>query len=249
MNNFYRFLNVALLMLLSFFGSFGQNNDLEINTEFANKMNFTFQNIEKNRVPYGILKDFAFEFTELGAYNGVVNDSNYVTPLAFRQMYNTLLMGRIHNSANALVAPEVLEQRLAANRRAKQITLSGLAINYATFRTDAVTANRLRVQNNQFYDKYVNGNWQDPYQINTVVGIAPSVRTYKGFAFNVQLPQELWFSNNSQSLDYIQVDADDGLGVSYDWFRAEFAGRLYHRRRKTMALQDPFYKRADFLQP
>ena len=37
----------------------------EINTEFASKMNFAFQPLEKDRVPYGLLKDQAFEFTEL----------------------------------------------------------------------------------------------------------------------------------------------------------------------------------------
>jgi hypothetical protein len=30
----------------------------EINTEFASKMNFAFQPLEKDRVPYGILLDF-----------------------------------------------------------------------------------------------------------------------------------------------------------------------------------------------
>ena len=37
----------------------------EINTEFATKMNLAFQPLEKNRVPFGLLKDQAFEFKQL----------------------------------------------------------------------------------------------------------------------------------------------------------------------------------------
>ena len=37
----------------------------EINTEFATKMNLAFQPPEKNRVPFGLLKDQAFDFKQL----------------------------------------------------------------------------------------------------------------------------------------------------------------------------------------
>ena len=37
----------------------------EINTEFDTKMNLAFQPLKKNRVPFGLLKDQAFEFKKL----------------------------------------------------------------------------------------------------------------------------------------------------------------------------------------
>ena len=37
----------------------------EINTEFATKMNLAFQPLKKNRVPFGLLKDQAFDFKKL----------------------------------------------------------------------------------------------------------------------------------------------------------------------------------------
>ena len=37
----------------------------EINTEFATKMNLGFQPLKKNRVPFGLLKDQAFDFKKL----------------------------------------------------------------------------------------------------------------------------------------------------------------------------------------
>ena len=37
----------------------------EINTEFATKMNLAFQPLKKNRVPFVLLKDQAFDFKKL----------------------------------------------------------------------------------------------------------------------------------------------------------------------------------------
>ena len=37
----------------------------EINIEFATKMNLAFQPLKKNRVPFGLLKDQAFDFKKL----------------------------------------------------------------------------------------------------------------------------------------------------------------------------------------
>lgn len=88
----------------------------EINTEFASKMNFAFQPLEKIRVPFGLLKDQAFEFTELSAYNGVITDSNYVLPVTIKQIYNTLLSARIHSNASQFIQPDEYEQRWQTNR-------------------------------------------------------------------------------------------------------------------------------------
>uniref|UniRef100_UPI0040498DDA T9SS type A sorting domain-containing protein n=1 Tax=Flavobacterium sp. TaxID=239 RepID=UPI0040498DDA len=184
----------------------------EINTEFANKMNFAFQPLEKNRVPFGLLKDQAFEFTELSAYNGVVTDSNYVQPVTIKQIYNTLLSARIHASASQFIQPDEYEQRWQANRSQGIITLSGLFYNYAQFNVNAVTSNKLQVINNQFKDKYIGSTWQNPYETKQVFAIAPSVRKYKGYNLSIKFPANLWFTNATQSVQNIQIDANDGLG-------------------------------------
>ncbi len=187
----------VLLLLLMAFSGFSQQ---DINTSFGAEMSQVFQNLEKQRVPYGLLKDYAFEFTELAAYNGVVTDTNYVTPMAYGQVYNTLLMARIHSRANnILVSPEVRQQRIGNHQEKGVIPLEGLHINYAQFRPDAVFSNKLRVQNNQFYDTYNNGVWQNPYQHKTTFAIAPTTRHHKGLEFEVLLPQELWFSNTTNT--------------------------------------------------
>lgn len=49
----------------------------EINTTFKNQMNTTFGNLDKNRIPHGILLDYGMEFTNVPAYDGTLTDSTY----------------------------------------------------------------------------------------------------------------------------------------------------------------------------
>ncbi|MER3465489.1 MAG: hypothetical protein C4329_14865 [Chitinophagaceae bacterium] len=51
-----RKLLVLLLFCAFSFSSFAQD---EINTEFINRMNYVFSPLEKNRVPNGLLLDYA----------------------------------------------------------------------------------------------------------------------------------------------------------------------------------------------
>ncbi|MCK9404781.1 MAG: hypothetical protein M0Q26_15415 [Chitinophagaceae bacterium] len=64
----------SLIILCVFtLSSFAQD---EINTEFINRMNYVFALLEKNRVPNGLLLDYAMEFADFKSYNGVLTDSN-----------------------------------------------------------------------------------------------------------------------------------------------------------------------------
>ncbi len=209
----------------------------EINTEFATKMNLAFQPLEKNRVPFGLLKDQAFEFTELAAYNGVVTDTNYVTPVCIKQIYNTLLSARIHANASQFIQPDVYEQRWQANRTQGVITLSGLLFNYAQFKTDAVTSGKLQLINNQFKDKYIGATWQNPYDTKLTFAIAPSVRKYKGYTFSIKIPSNLWLTNVTQTVQSIQIDANDGLG-----YRTTTFGQNLSVTYTTSGLKHWYYK-------
>ncbi len=228
--------NLFLTVIFLFFSVFALAQK-EINTEFATKMNLAFQPLEKNRVPFGLLKDQAFEFTELDAYNGVVTDSNYVTPVCIKQIYNTLLSARIHANASQFIQPDVYEQRWQANRTAGVITLSGLLFNYAQFKTDAVTSGKLQVINNQFRDKYIGTTWQNPYDNKLTFAIAPSVKMYKGYTFSIKIPSNLWLTNITQTVQSIQIDANDGLG-----YRTTTFGQNLPVAYTTSGLKHWYYK-------
>lgn len=228
--------NLLLSIIFLFISLFAMAQK-EINTEFATKMNLAFQPLEKNRVPFGLLKDQAFEFTELAAYNGVVTDSNYVTPVCIKQIYNTLLTARIHANASQFIQPDVYEQRWQANRTQGVITLSGLLFNYAQFKTDAVTSGKLQVINYQFKDKYIGTTWQNPYDTKLTFAIAPSVRKYKGYTFSIKIPSNLWLTNVTQTVQNIQIDANDGLG-----YRTTTFGQNLAVAYTTSGLKHWYYK-------
>ena len=56
----------------------------EISTGYYDRMNYIFGALELNRVPNGLLRDFAFEFTDLNAFDGTyLVDSNLVDASAY----------------------------------------------------------------------------------------------------------------------------------------------------------------------
>jgi hypothetical protein len=63
-----------------------------ISTEFADKINSVFEGVDLNRVPHHLLTDYAMEFVDLAAYNGVLRDTTYIQKGTFTAAYNTLLM-------------------------------------------------------------------------------------------------------------------------------------------------------------
>lgn len=107
------FIKAVFLLLLGCFALAGAAQVIpptaEIDNSFYNRMNYVFNPLEKNRVPYGLLKDFAIEFTDLERYNGSVNDSNYVDDNDFFDIYQTLFTSRIHSNAGSMVNPIVAD--------------------------------------------------------------------------------------------------------------------------------------------
>ncbi|TXD81046.1 hypothetical protein ESY86_19485 [Subsaximicrobium wynnwilliamsii] len=58
-------LKVVLIVL--FFNSITLDAQ-QANTDFANQMNTIFQNLDKNRLPHGILTDFGLDYVDLLSY-------------------------------------------------------------------------------------------------------------------------------------------------------------------------------------
>lgn len=84
-------------------------------TSFGSQMSTAFTHLEKNRVPFGILQDYAMEFTNLQAYNGtIVADSTKNTYATVTDIYNTLVSGIIYNSAGSFHHPTVIRLLLTA---------------------------------------------------------------------------------------------------------------------------------------
>ena len=217
-----KFQKITLLLLMSLFWyqtlPAQQSFEIQNDTTWVSTVQNIFAGIDKTKVPHGILLDYAMEFTHLPAYNGVLNDSVFVDANVFSNIYRTLLMGMVQNDTLHLPLYNQVAYRWAHNRAVYNqaekgtVVLSGLYYKYARFAQDALAQNKLTVSNNRFYDKYINGQWQNPYETLQVIAYAPPVSRMDKFQFGVILPDEQILSNSEADIQSIEVDFGDGKG-------------------------------------
>ena len=200
------------IFILCLFGkiSFAQT---ETDTTFFTQMNYIFANVDKSKVPYGILRDFGMEFTNIENYSGTAAlvDSNYADADAFWDVYQTLLTSRVSTSATGFVPAATADSLWYIQRQPGKIVLSSLYFNYSRFKDNAA-GNYITISNNQLYDKYVGGVWQNPYQSEQVFLISTPVNFYQGQSLQIVLPSNLTFTNNLAGITSIQIDPGDGAG-------------------------------------
>jgi hypothetical protein len=191
-----------------------QSSGKEIDTSFNTALNHIFSNLDKTKIPFGLLRDYAMEFTNLENYNGTaLTDSNTTDNGILRQIYTTLATARMTSAAAAtLPGPNTIDSLWYLARKPGQVTLSGLFYQYAYLASNADSTGKITITNNQLFDKYVNGVWQNPYLQAQTVGFAPATTVYNALNFNLVLPANLWLTNSGSLVSKIQVDAGDGLG-------------------------------------
>lgn len=184
----------------------------EVNISFANQMDYMFGSLDKNKITHGILLDYGMEFTNVPAFNGTLTDSTYTDLTTLKQIYNTLLTSRIKNVSTGFVTPETFDLNLKNNRQEEIIVLSGLYFKYNAFVDNATTTNKLTYSNGKFYDKYINGIWQNPYSEKQVFAMSPAIKSYKGQNITVKIPSSIFYSNFQNTVQSIQIDFDNGQG-------------------------------------
>jgi hypothetical protein len=173
------------LLLFCFFTSLATFAQQEINTSFKTQMNTTFGNLDKAKVPHGILLDYGMEFTNVPAYNGTLTDSTYSDLTSISQIYKTLLTSRIRDVSTGFVMPTDYEANLKNNRSADFVSIQGLYFKYSQIATNAVTTNKITLTNNIFYDKFIGGVWQNPYEEKQLFAMTTSIAKYIGYNFQV----------------------------------------------------------------
>ena len=181
------------------------------NTTWKTQINNRFSGINKTKIPHHLLIDYAMEFTELSAFNGSLTTDNLVHKGTYTSIYNTLLMARVQTSVTGLVNPTAFKNNWDNVRNKNTIVLSGLYYKYSKIKANAYP-NYLTVANNKYYDKYVNGVWQNPYEDQQVFAITTPILKYKKLNLQVQLPNNLWYTNQSSAVQNIAIDFEDGNG-------------------------------------
>jgi hypothetical protein len=184
----------------------------EVNTSFADQMNTVFGSLDLSKVPHGILLDYGMEFTNVPAYNGTITDSTYSDKTTLQQIYNTLISSRVQASTTVWLTPAQYADQWNTQKASGVVTISGLFFMYAQFSATAVTAGKLTVTNNKFYDKTTNGVWQNPYQEFKTFAMAPALRQSDQKVLQVRIPSGIFLSNSASSVASIQIDFNNGSG-------------------------------------
>ncbi|QTE21378.1 hypothetical protein [Polaribacter cellanae] len=180
----------------------------EINNSFTTKMDALFGQLDKNKVPDGILLDYGMEFTNLAEFNGTLTTRNYVTLGRLDEIYKTLLTSKINTNANGLVTPTAFKNNLKTSRKKGIIAVTGFYFKYAKFKDNALSSNLINYTNGKFYD-IANKN---PYETKQTFAMSPAIQKYSGLNLKVKIPSAIFYSNNNNQIQSIQIDFNNGNG-------------------------------------
>jgi hypothetical protein len=148
----------------------------ETDTTFNIAMNHVFGTLDPSKIPFGLLRDYAMEFTNLENFNGTaLVDSNYVDDKILWQITTTLALSRMTSAAyNTLPDPNTVNNNSFLSRQPGRVSLCGLFYQYSYLDPNAANNGEITVTNGQLFDKYVNGVWQNPYLQGNVIALAPA---------------------------------------------------------------------------
>lgn len=202
---------LLLATLLGIIPSYGQV--IEENEEVRTFLDEMFQHLEKDKVPHGLLQDYAFDLVELDAYDGTtVSDANYIN----RQTYEFIL--RSIRSSAVKTPPfgdvyDILTKQYAAGNNSTA-AISAMAYQYSTIKSNALNDGLIRYENEKVYDNYRNGIWQNPYESKYVTGFCTHDSIFVGSSLTFKLPQNCWFSNLSCQSMEISLDNETYKTIS-----------------------------------
>jgi ABC-type transporter MlaC component len=73
---------------------------INVDNQWKNSINPIFENLDKTKVQSGMLLDYAMEFTDVTAYNGVLTDTTYINANVLGDIYKTLFMSKAKTLQN-----------------------------------------------------------------------------------------------------------------------------------------------------
>lgn len=198
-----------------------EDSEKIIDREFSNQGQKIFGQLERERIPHGLLEDYAFPFTDLKAYNGIINGAaptpNSVEVLS--EIHKTLQSARITpQTASDFTDMEEIATTWSSYREQYNtdendvtVVMSGLYYKYATIPDASFTEGKINREGTVLHDKYINGVWQNPYEVKETVAMAPPTSVFNTLSFSIMLPQDLFFTNAADE-GIVNISADFGNG-------------------------------------
>jgi hypothetical protein len=174
-------------------------------------MDSCFADVDLNGLSTGILIDKALSTVNVNEFDGTLNDSNYTTMFLWRRAYGTLRRAFVDSTtAYDTLGTVVARMKDYLDGGVAPITLFNYF--YETIKDSAFADSLLTMDETGIQLHDVDGIEQSPYEVKRCfMASVPFVETDTNvIAFT--LPQELYITNDTAQLDYVEVDFGDGNG-------------------------------------
>jgi len=143
--------------------------NVEENQEVRSYLDGMFQNLNKSKVPHGLLRDYAFELVNLDRFTGdQLEKNNYVDRQIYELLLRTIRSSAISTKPFDNVENIFTKQYSLGNK--KTVSISGMVYQYSAIRADALTSGLIKYKGDKVYDNTKNGIWQNPYETKYVIG-------------------------------------------------------------------------------
>lgn len=183
----------------------------------ANTLNPVFSNLEKDRIPTGLLLDAAVEFANLKKYDGSIPDSSYTSSKLVVDVYNTLIMSRLSANAQLNKSTQDFVNEWKVSQQPDIIPLGGLFYKYSQF-SSATQQNaqntgdpgNVAIIDGKIWDRYIGkNNWVNPYEQKNVFVLSPAISSFNKYNFKIALPDNLFLSNQASQIQKIEYRLSD----------------------------------------
>ncbi len=115
-----------------------------------------------------------------------------------------------------------------------------------------MSQNKITVSNNRYYDKYINGVWQNPYETKRTFALTTPIAYSRSRDIYFKLPQDLFLSNLDAQIASLQVDVDNGQGYKNLPFDSPVLSQFFENKihdityKFTLTNNQVYYCRSKF---
>ena len=195
--------------------SFVYAQSIDENITIRSSINSMFSGIDKTKVPTQLLLDYAIDLVELSNYNGrTLTDSNYISLIDYENILRSISSACVTTSKPFDTVENIIESFTSDNNNSS-IKISIALYKYNRIKANALEENLIRYNPilKRVYDKYEGETWINPYEEVNLLAFAPNRHIVRcGETFSLELPSEFIFSNNITNINYVFINASDGLG-------------------------------------
>jgi len=210
--NFYKFgllFTVIVFMCQQTWSQDYLKTPQQAQAELKAEMDILFQHMDKSKITTGLLSDYALEWVDMAAYDGIPSDTNYVDIAAWNSLYFSIYHAKINNNIS-LATLETVEN--AINNAAPVNNAVPLAIMH--YRYDKLNENAyingwLTYSGGQLRE--VSGK-PSPYVQKDLFAVAPKQLIFTANTVSFVFKSDLFFRNNAKSINKLEINFNNEGG-------------------------------------